>query len=195
MKMSVISKAELRTKILNERKRILPEQRERWDAAILDRIKGLSFPGEEALVYCYVSVRGEAGTEALICWLRSLGIRVALPRVCGKTMAFYVCNSPEELHPGAYGIPEPGPNCPPACEEQAPVIVPGVAFSETFHRIGYGAGYYDRFFAKEPLHPRIAICYDFQLLKDFAADPYDIPMHAIVTPSGIIRAEELNASG
>lgn len=195
MEMSVTSKVEIRKHILEQRKQVSPEQRAIWDKAILEQLKAFGFPGKEPVVCCYVSVRGETGTDEIIRWLHSLGVRVALPRVCGKTMGFYYCDSLKALQPGAFGIPEPGPDCIPVREESAPVIVPGVAFSESFHRIGYGAGYYDRFFAEEPLHPRIAICYGFQLFRDFPADPYDKPMHAILTPTDVFSQKWMNTCG
>ena len=85
-------------------------------------------------------------------------------------------------HLGCFGIPEPKKSCMTAEETDAPVIVPGVAFSERFERTGYGAGYYDRFFEKEPQHRKIAICYDFQIAEAIAVDQYDVLMDQIITP-------------
>ena len=110
------------------------------------------------------------------------GLKVAVPRVKGREMAFYYIDCFEDLEPGCFGIPEPKKSCMTAEETDAPVIVPGVAFSERFERTGYGAGYYDRFFEKEPQHRKIAICYDFQIAEAIAVDQYDVLMDQIITP-------------
>ena len=98
------------------------------------------------------------------------------------THLFYYIDCFEDLEPGCFGIPEPKKSCMTAEETDAPVIVPGVAFSERFERTGYGAGYYDRFFEKEPQHRKIAICYDFQIAEAIAVDQYDVLMDQIITP-------------
>ena len=185
MEMSMTSKAELRKEMLKLRSLVCDRQREMWDTAILERIKSFPALQREPIVYCYVSVRGETGTERILQWLWKSGIRVALPRVCKKEMAFYYCTSPSDLVPGAFHIPEPADWCKEATEQKAPVIVPGVAFSEAFQRIGYGAGYYDRFFSREPEHLKIGICYDFQHCGAFDAELHDISMDAIITQSGL----------
>lgn len=185
MEMSVNSKAEIRKRMLAQRKLLLPEERARWDEEILMQCKTLSCLETAKAVYCYRSVRGEAGTDRFISWLRSKKVRVAFPRVCGPDMAFYYCETPEDFKKGAFGILEPASHCERAEEMTAPVIVPGVAFSSDFGRIGYGAGYYDRFFAREGQHKKIAVCYSFQLVESFAAEEQDIPMDFLITEQGI----------
>lgn len=187
MEMSVTSKAELRKEVLERRKHLSNEQKKEWDQAVFMQLKKLSCLQNANTVYSYVSVRGEAGTEEVFSWLRRQGIRVALPRVQGTDMSFYYCDSEADLEPGAFGIPEPGAHCKKAEVSDAPVLVPGVVFSSGMQRIGYGAGYYDRFFAKEPQHKKIGLCYTFQLVSAFAAEKTDIPMDGIVTEAGVIK--------
>ena len=185
METSVISKAELRKTILAERTRLTESETELWDRQILETLKSLNLE-RHGTVYCYISVRGETGTGQLIAWYLKQGARVAVPRVKGKTMDFYYIRSMEELEPGCFGIPEPSAQCEPASDSAAPVIVPGVAFSRRFERTGYGAGYYDRFFAREPRHEKIALCYDFQLTGALESEPHDVLMDRIVTPTSFL---------
>lgn len=185
MAVSVNTKADLRKEILEKRKHLPPELCKAWDAAIFLKLQKIfQFSRESDVpdaVYCYISVRGETGTETLIDWLLRCGVRVAVPRVSGKEMSFFYIKDRDDLIPGTFGIPEPAQSCERAMEKKAPVIVPGVAFSRTFSRIGYGAGYYDRFFALEPEHEKIAICYDFQLRREIPAAFHDISMDLIIT--------------
>lgn len=182
MGISVTSKADLRKKVLELRKNLTKEETDGWDQAICQKIKNLGLEKQYGTIYCYISVRGETGTEVLIRWYLEQGLKVAVPRVKGREMAFYYIDCFEDLEPGCFGIPEPKKSCMTAEETDAPVIVPGVAFSERFERTGYGAGYYDRFFEKEPQHRKIAICYDFQIAEAIAVDQYDVLMDQIITP-------------
>ena len=182
MGISVTSKADLRKKVLELRKNLKEEETAGWDNAIFQKIKEMELEKQFDTIYCYISVRGETGTEALIRWYLEQGVKVAVPRVKGKEMDFYYIDRFEDLEPGCFGIPEPNKGCRLAECQEAPVIVPGVAFSERFERTGYGAGYYDRFFEKEPQHKKIAICYDFQIAEAIAVDQYDVLMDQIITP-------------
>lgn len=69
------------------------------------------------------------------------------------------------------------------------IIVPGVVFDRNKNRIGYGKGYYDRYFDRYPIKNRIGICYDCQLVEDISYLQYntDIPLSKIITPSGVIE--------
>lgn len=186
MEKSVTSKAELRKAVLEQRKRLSREESAAWDQQILESVKSLNLE-QHGTVYAYISVRGETGTEGLIDWYLDQGVRVAVPRVKGKTMDFYYIRSREDLEPGGFGIPEPKRECEPAEDCLAPVIVPGVAFSEQFERTGYGAGFYDRFFEREPQHEKIAVCYDFQLSEAIESEPHDVRMDSVITPTRFLR--------
>lgn len=200
MEKSVISKAELRKQILECRKALTAEgaageragETDLWDEEIKKRLLSLSPLEKEhtETVYCYISVRGETGTNEIIRHYLQEGFRVAVPRVKGKSMDFYYIKKFEDLKPGGFGIPEPDAFCEKAECESAPVIVPGVAFSRRFERTGYGAGYYDRFFEKEPNHEKIAVCYDFQLTEAIAVEAHDILMDYVITPSECLWRKE-----
>ncbi len=87
------------------------------------------------------------------------------------------------------GIREPNPE---TCEIANPgeidlVIIPGIAFDKQGHRLGYGKGCYDRFLPEVPAEaPKIALAYDFQVVEGIPSEPTDIPVTAIITPSGMV---------
>lgn len=183
-------KGRIRQKMKKLRGQVSEDRRACWDRKLAKRLFSMDEWKQECCVYCYISVRNEAGTEALIQELWDRNISVAVPKVQGKDMDFYYINSMEDLEPGAMGIPEPKSACRKAVSQDAPVIVPGLAFSQDFSRLGYGGGYYDRFFEKEPKHLKIGICYEFQLEPELLSEPWDTDMDVIVTPDRCLVREE-----
>lgn len=89
-----------------------------------------------------------------------------------------------DLKPGTYGIPEPSPD---NYLESTPdfldlIITPAVAFDNDKYRIGYGAGYYDRFFAslrKDII--KIGVGFDEQLILEVPREPHDIQLNYVLT--------------
>lgn len=79
MGISVTSKADLRKKVLELRKNLTEEETAGWDQAICQKIKNLGLEKQYGTIYCYISVRGETGTEALIRWYLEQGLKVAVP--------------------------------------------------------------------------------------------------------------------
>lgn len=60
-------------------------------------------------------------------------------------------------------------------------IVPGLAFCTAGARLGYGAGYYDRWFEAHPDTLKVALCFDSQLLEQVPTEIHDVAMDYIVT--------------
>lgn len=130
-------------------------------------------------IYVYLSAHQEVRTERIIARARQEGKRVAVPKVCGDELEFFCLGEDTALLPGSYGILEPV-NGQSANDPIALVLLPGLAFDRAGHRLGYGGGYYDRFLAREPKHPTVALCYAFQLLDRIPTDPHDIAADAIL---------------
>ncbi len=139
------------------------------------------------MVYCYVSYGTEADTIGLIRELLARGIRVAVPRVEEHEMVFYRIDGFHQMERGYLGILEPRKLCDKADDARAPVLTPGLAFTEDGLRIGYGGGFYDRFFSREPDHLRIALAYPFQMVGTIPTTQYDKPVHRIITPDRVIK--------
>ena len=142
-------------------------------------------------VYLYASFGGEADTFQLMDALWQQDYLVALPRVAGERMDFYLVRSRKDLVPGFRNIPEPAEHCEKACCPQAVVITPGTAFTRAGDRMGYGGGFYDRFLEKHPDITRLAVAFDFQILDLVPTEPTDICPQIIVTQSKVYRREDL----
>ena len=111
---------------------------------------------------------------------------MAVPKVTGPhEMKYYYLEDFSQLKPGYFQIPEPE-DCPEAAEEDAFLIVPGVAFDENRHRAGYGQGFYDRYLAGHRKHKTAAIAFEFQIVEEVPAEPTDIFPEKVITEERII---------
>ncbi len=140
-------------------------------------------------VFCFVGVRGEPDTTAIISYLLEQGKNVCVPKCYrGGIMEARRIKNLDELVPvPPFGIPEPGPDTeivPPHKIDIA--LIPGLAFDTTGGRLGKGAGYYDRFL-KDTTAYRCAICFEFALIDTVPTTDHDISMDMVVTESKIIR--------
>jgi 5-formyltetrahydrofolate cyclo-ligase len=141
-------------------------------------------------VMVYASKPPEVRTEELITGLLSRGTRVVVPIIeretCSLRLSYITRLSC--LIPGTFSVPEPIGNELPACpEEVRTVVVPVIAYDRTGHRLGYGAGYYDRFLAAHPHLRKIGVAFSCQEAAAIPADTNDIGMDFIVTEKGIFR--------
>lgn len=151
----------------------------------------LSMPQWEdcSILYTYVSMGKEPDTTELINTALAMGKRVCVPRIFGKEMRFIEIQSQDELMPGTLGIREPADS---GIYEDTPglVIVPGIAFGEDFVRVGYGAGYYDRFFEGHTVGDGwflAAVCYEFQVRPTLPAEEFDVYMDAVITEERVMK--------
>jgi 5-formyltetrahydrofolate cyclo-ligase len=95
----------------------------------------------------------------------------------------------EDLAPGLKNIPEPKPEKlrPVPAREIDFVVVPGVAFDEKGNRLGYGGGYYDRFFDELSVGvPLVAVTYELQILPSVPVASWDRRVDIIITEKRVI---------
>ena len=74
-------------------------------------------------------------------------------------------------------------------EWQSPVdlcITPGLGFTPDGKRIGYGKGYYDKWFAAHPHTAKTALCYECQIVNDMPATDTDVRVDQIITERRVI---------
>jgi 5-formyltetrahydrofolate cyclo-ligase len=137
----------------------------------------------------YASKPLEVNTKVLIGHLISQGKTVIVPIIekDTKTLRLSYLKDPDVLQVSTFHVPEPvGCELPAlACDIKA-VIIPMLAFDKKGNRLGYGAGYYDRFLSSHPHLTRIGIAFSCQEVEEIPADATDASMDIIVTDNGII---------
>ena len=126
-------------------------------------------------IYGYLPFNQEVDLTSLLQQALADGKQVALPKCRGREMDFILVSDLSRVQSSRFGAPEPIDDAPIAHDRTALVIMPGLVFDRNGNRVGYGGGYYDRFLAKEPDHPSIGLCFDFQFLEQLEPGPLDIP--------------------
>jgi 5-formyltetrahydrofolate cyclo-ligase len=114
----------------------------------------------------------------------------AFPRVTGPDIVFHQC-AWAELKPGFQGIPEPPPAAP--IVEPDVLLMPLVAVTLAGVRLGQGRGYYDRALARLRQHRRvvaIGLAWDVQMAPALPADPWDMPLDWVATPTRLVRCAD-----
>lgn len=187
-------KSSLRKSILAVRDALASEDVRRASLRAAALVEGLDPWRSAREVLVYFAFRGEMDAAPLLEHLLSRGTRVLAPRCRpGETgvldVACISCLS--ELAPGAYGILEPHPDhCPPLAAFAPDVaLIPAVAFDRKGGRLGFGQGYYDRLLAGPEFESTylIGLAHEFQVVEHLPLDPWDRPVHAVVTQSEVIR--------
>jgi len=167
---------------------------------LLDRMAG-DVAG--STVMSYVPFRSEVNVRPLIEQLWRGGYRVAAPKVNreNRMMECYVIEGTVDLIPGAWGILEPRADKPRLGLEERidAVIVPGLAFDREGGRLGYGAGFYDRFFrgleaVGLPMPVRIGVCYEDQIVPKVPMETHDYAVDWVVTENGASRCAAVKSS-
>jgi len=174
-----LSKIELRKMIRQRKQTMSPEEILRRSELLCRKVLETDAYQAAKTIYGYLSFHQEVAILPLLEQALADGKQVAVPKCFGKEMRFILTDDFSRIRLSPHGVPEPVADSPVASDPHALVIVPGLAFDPEGHRVGYGGGYYDRFFASEPEHPTIALCYDFQLFPRLDTDPPDIPVDTI----------------
>ena len=138
----------------------------------------------------YVSKPLEVNTKDLIGHLIAQGKTVVVPIIekDTKTLRLSYLKDPDVLQESTFNVPEPvGHELPALASDVKAAIIPMLAFDKKGNRLGYGAGYYDRFLSSHPHLTRIGIAFACQEVEEIPADETDASMDIIVTDTSIIR--------
>lgn len=175
-----MNKQELR-RAIRERKRAMTEEEivERSNA-LAEKFYNTPDYQAASTIYGYLPYNQEVRTVPMLQRALDEGKRVAVPKVYGEEMRFIYLEDLTQVSKGYAGIPEPIADAPVAEDQQALVLMPGLAFDPQGHRIGYGGGFYDKFLAKEPHHPTLALCYEFQMQAHLDTEEFDIPVDTVL---------------
>ena len=173
-------KKALRAEIRAAKRAMTPEQIESASRELGRLLRQTEEYRQAKTLYGYLPYNQEVRTVPMLAQALADGKRVAVPKVCGDDMKFIELTDLTRVAKGYAGIPEPVDDGPVAADPTALVLMPGLAFDRAGHRIGYGGGFYDRFLAREPHHPTVALCYAFQLMDRLEVESFDVPVDLVL---------------
>jgi 5-formyltetrahydrofolate cyclo-ligase len=190
-------KETLRRDLRSKRANLPKEEVHEKSRKILERLFELpEFKGAKTIAF-YISKNGsgEVETEEMIKESLQREKRVLVPivdQVKGELVFSELQDYDSELEPGCFGILEPKLNC----RRVVPlgkadlILVPGIAFDLSGHRVGYGKGYYDKLFKKlEPKTELTGLAYDFQIFVKFTWGDRGLRVHKIVTDEKVVNCK------
>lgn len=181
-----MNKEELREVMRKKRRELSPEFIKKASDNISDALINLSCIKNAKHITVYLSAFKEPDTFSLIEKLLSDGKRISVP--VSNTDTFTITpsliKSLDRLKKGTYGISEPKEIISVPIDKIDVALIPGIAFSDSGDRLGFGKGYYDRFL-EEFKGVKIGVGYDFQIIDAIPVSEHDIGMDMIVTEKRI----------
>ena len=175
-----MNKQELRKAIRARKRAMTEEEIERRSRSLCQKFLESDAYRACRTLYGYLPYNQEVRTVPILAQALADGKQVAVPKVYGDDMKFIVLAALTQVSKGYAGIPEPIADAPVAEDETALVLMPGLAFDPQGHRIGYGGGFYDKFLSREPNHPTLALCYEFQMVEHLETEEFDIPVDTVI---------------
>lgn len=188
------AKRDVRRTTLAARDAIEPSVRAGLATAVAHRFLALPEMAAARTVMAFWSFGSEPPTLPLIDAIHGRGIVVALPHIVDGEM------QPRRYEPGdplaetSFGALEPSEGAPIEPETIDVVATPAVAFDRRGARVGYGGGFYDRFFPRTKADClRAGVALGVQVLPPGEFLPgghFDLRVDLIVTDSETIRCPQ-----
>ena len=176
-------KAALRRLVMGRRKTLHAEKGPAAAASIARRVLEEVHPVQKR-VAGYWPIGDEIDPRPALEAVIGAGGEAALPVVAGQgqVLIFRQWNRGDPLDPGPFGTAHPNPRAPAVTPDI--LLLPLIAYDNTGHRLGYGAGYYDR--TVEALRAKhgivvIGLAYDEQEIDAVPAGRHDQRLDAIIT--------------
>lgn len=181
-------KKALRLEALTRRDGLDPQFRIEAALAVADTARAQIAVEPGAVVSGFWPIRSELDIRPALSALREQGARICLPAILDKTTIVF-----RELVRGAplvdMGFGTAGPGEDAVVLDPDIMLVPLAAFDGRGHRIGYGAGFYDRAIARlneRGLSPRlVGIAFDCQEVERVPDEPHDVVLPELLSESGL----------
>ncbi|MGU3576956.1 5-formyltetrahydrofolate cyclo-ligase [Brucellaceae bacterium C25G] len=181
-------KQKLRQQILIKRDELLPSFREQASQTIAKTYADQLNIENGQMVSGFWPIRSEIDPRPLLDVLRDKGASICLPVILDKTrITFRLWQKNTSLVSCGFGTMAP--------DEHAPTVTPDImlmplaGFDQRGHRLGYGAGYYDRYIkslhAKNHFPALIGLCFACQEVSSVPDEPHDVPLEKILTENGL----------
>ena len=190
MDTAALEKQRLREERLAAREALSEQERSVLDDRITQKLLATSEYAEATTVLTYVSVLSEVSTRMFIEYALRDGKTVAVPRCLpGHCLEFVAIASLEQLVAAPFNLLEPVKELPAVTEDQknnSICIVPALLVDTKGDRLGYGAGFYDRFLSTYP-GKKICLAYQQNLSRTMLPHTaLDVAVDMVITESEVL---------
>lgn len=190
MDTAALEKQRLREEHLAAREALSEQERSVLDNRITQKLLATSEYAEATTVLTYVSVSSEVSTRMFIEYALRDGKTVAVPRCLpGHCLEFVAIASLEQLVAAPFNLLEPAKELPAVTEDQknnSICIVPALLVDTKGYRLGYGAGFYDRFLSTYP-GKKICLAYQQNLSRTTLPHAaFDVAVDVVITESDVL---------
>jgi len=188
-----LDKKTLRTEMLEKRAQLKANEILSKSEEIKNKLFQLEEFENANFIFSFISFKDEIHTHDIIKDTINMGKKIGVPVTIKnprKLLVSEVKDFDNELEIGPYDILAPKKEFERIIDPKLVdlVLVPGLAFDEYGFRLGYGGGYYDRFFTEiEKNVPKIGLCFNIQIIDKVPINSYDIPVDYIITEKDIIK--------
>lgn len=186
------NKKELRKNIIAARDRLSSADIKQRSGMIAERLYASQFYRQAQSIMFFVTFGSEVDTRSMMVESIRRNKTVLAPKAVRETRELLlsrVLDWNDDLEPGAYGIPEPKSSRirPFSPENLDLVMVPGVAFDPQGNRLGYGGGYYDRFFPLlKKSTPLVGLAFELQVVPEVPVEQWDRRIDMLVTETRLL---------
>ena len=183
-------KENLRSSLKKKRDALGKELRFKKSEKIADFLCEINEFKQSKTIFCYVSYKSEVETFSLINYILESDTDLFVPKIISRTKMIAVkLDDIANLESDDIGILTPKSN--EILSEKVDItITPGIGFPKKGGRLGYGRGYYDRWFSINEVKTKIGIAFEEQVVMNLPLEKTDINMDLIITEKEIIRPKK-----
>ncbi|RMF97738.1 MAG: 5-formyltetrahydrofolate cyclo-ligase [Candidatus Schekmanbacteria bacterium] len=186
-----MEKEKIRKMMAGLRQNLREDERQEYSQLACKNLLSLEVLLKAENIICYASKPEELCTDFFIKEILKKGKRIALPKVNEdrKELSFYYIRSLEDdLERGFKNILEPkeGLERIKDVSEIDFAVIPSLSVDLGGNRIGFGGGYFDRyFFGKRYKAVLCSLVFDFQILDRIPRKDYDLKLDIVVSEKRI----------
>ncbi len=192
----MVDRSKIRQQMRNQRSALSPQQSLDATRRLEKRMANSHLFRTSGHIACYIANDNELNIAPLIqrIWLSNKRCYLPVLDTIHKHRLWFAPYRPDsKMYLNRFGIPEP------VCKKNELIraksldliLMPLVAFDAAGNRLGMGGGFYDRSLAfllqrRCWFKPRLCgVAYHFQRVHRLPNQPWDVPLHAIVTDDAL----------
>lgn len=185
-----VDKKKYRAVYLRKRKLLGAKDFDKKNARLLYHFHNFFDELQMEMIHSFLSIEKnkEVNTWPLIEWLKAQGKQIVISKCSTNSneLTHFLFEDYKQLKENRYGIPEPQFGTLIEPKDLNVVLIPLLVFDRKGHRIGYGAGYYDRFLSEcssECIKVGLSLAPPLDEIP--FTESHDIQMDHCITPLGV----------